>query len=161
MPHPNAPYPLIRGNLQALFDKLLAFPISPFWIHESVISNFIGMPKGKGEYGQSEGLTVLLACIKRGFGVSKRVKELLMGVGEDIEDQSNPLGFCFQYWGAKESFQKGDLSVDYRTAHPRWFHFGPDFSMEVKQQVIIVKNLTGDCTIGQLADVDPAVLPMY
>ena len=110
MPHPNAPYPLIRGNLQALFDKLLAFPISPFWIHESVISNFIGMPKGKGEYGQSEGLTVLLACIKRGFGVSKKVKELLMGAGEDIEDQSNPLGFAFSTGEPRRASKKGTLA---------------------------------------------------
>ena len=70
--------------MQALFNKLLAFPTFPFWIHESVISNFIGIPRGEGEHGQSEGLTVLLACIKRGFGVSKRMKEVVLGAGKDI-----------------------------------------------------------------------------
>jgi len=106
MPHPNAPYPLVQGNLQAWFDTLLAFPTSPFWIHESVISNFIRIPKGKGEHGRSDGLTVFLACIKRGFCISKSVKEVMLRVGEDIEDQSNPLGVCYQNCGGQGEIPK-------------------------------------------------------
>ena len=164
MPNVNAAYPMIKGSLKQLCQDLMSFPQSPFWIHETVLSNYIGIPRGKGKHGQGEALTTFLAAIKRGYGVQKKSKEVITIVAAtDLESKHNDLGICYQKWGDKEEFARGDLSEEPKTifCSDCWFHFGKNFSIQVSQQMNIVQNLTGNCRPGIIDESYPAMLPMY
>ena len=85
---PFAAYPLIKGNLQGYSDKLLSnFPPWRFWIHESVVTRSIGLPSGN-KHGASEALTVLISCLKKGFGGSVKQKTQVSN-GHDPIDLSH------------------------------------------------------------------------
>ncbi len=79
----------------------------------------------------------------------------------DFSNQCNKSGICYQSWGAKEPFLRGELADEPMLKHPRWFHFGNEFPIEVAQQIDIVQNLTGDCEPGNIDACGLAILPMY
>ena len=142
----------------------MKFPRLGHWIHETVVANYIGLPKGAGEHGQSEALTSLRACIKAGKGGSKakgNVKATGLEYAGDLSEQYNESGVCFQTWGGKESFKRGNLSEGKLYRSPRWFHFGNEFSFELRLQLNIANELTGQCDTGTITADDPAILQMY
>ena len=47
-----------------------------------------------------------------------------------------------------EAFKSGYLSDGPITRRPRWFKIGNECSIEVKEQMVIIKELTGDANIG-------------
>lgn len=54
MPHAHSAYHVIQDELQNYCNKLMKFPRLGHWVHETVVANYIGLPKGVGEHGQSE-----------------------------------------------------------------------------------------------------------
>ena len=68
--NPFSAFKLIEQDLQVLSKKLLEFPPCNSWIHESVVARTIGLPTNN-QYGQSETLSTLIACIKKGWGGDK------------------------------------------------------------------------------------------
>ena len=68
---PHAAFYAISKELPAYAERLMAIPDCPMWVHESVVSSLIGLPKSK-EHGPSEALTSLLQCIKDSYGGNKR-----------------------------------------------------------------------------------------
>ncbi len=161
MVNPQSAYYLVEGKLQDYCQKLMNFPHSPFWIHEKVVSDAIGLPTGKGDHGQSEALSALLDCIKKGHG-GKQNNRTTTGVAAcDLADQRNGSNVCYQFKGAKEAFQRGELAEKPKISSPRWFHFGDDHSFEVGRQLDIVNNLTGNCKPGTIDNEDPDVIPRF
>ena len=59
--------PAIGDRLPEYTERLFAIKECPFWIHESRVSDLLGLPR-TSEFGQSEVLTCLLLCIKKGYG---------------------------------------------------------------------------------------------
>ena len=112
MPSQHAAYHMIEGCLEGYCKKLLSFPQSVFWVHETVVANYLGIPTGKGVEGQSEALTSLIACIKAGHGGNKKKKtNKATGVSQaDLKDQKNALGVCIKQYGKKEVFPGGELA---------------------------------------------------
>ena len=165
MPSPQAAYYMIEGKLEYYCQELNNFPQSVFWIHETVLVNYLGIPRGKGEHGQRDALTSLLACIKQGRGGSPKgefeVKPTELGGSFDLGLQDNGLGVCFQQYGKRETFVGGELAKETSERQPRWFHFGNEFPIQVKDQILIVNNLIGKCNPGKIDDDDPAKIPMY
>ena len=106
MPNQHSAYYLIEADLEKYCQRLFSFLRSVYWIHESVVSNYIGLPKGSGTEGQSNALTSLIACIKAGFGGKQRdkAKKTTGYDATDLKEQGNLLGVSFQKWGAKEKF---------------------------------------------------------
>ena len=139
-------------SLEEICRKLRLFPSSVYWIHEKVLCNYLGIPKGRGVHGQADALTCLLACIKQGYGGNQRKQNITnTGLGQefDLSVQDNGLGICYQACGKFEEFPGGELSSEPKQRRPRWFHFGSDFPIEVKQQIQIVNQLTGNCKVGK------------
>ncbi len=169
MPNQHAAYHMVEAELAVYCKKLLTFPPSVFWIHETVVSNFLGIPTGRGAEGQSDALTSLIACIKNGYGGRRRGNQHTVTSldATDLKDQDNALGVCFQQYGKKELFQRGELDDAPVERSPRWFHFGKDFPIRVREQLLVVNQLTGQCDPRQLGQdgkfdtSDPAVLPIY
>ena len=148
---PKSAYHLIKEDLSTYCKKLSGFPESPFWIHETVLSNYIGLPRGRSgaEEGQQEAMTSLLLCIKKGYGGTQRDKDATGIAASDLADQQNNMHICYQEYGAKEPFQRGNLADGPLYRSPRWFHFGrEDVPRTVKEQVKLVNLLTGssDCS---------------
>ena len=97
MPNPNLGCPLIQGKLDELCQKIESSPHLPFWIHETVLSNYIGIPGGKSNPGQSKGLTAILASEKRGHGIQKSTKgEITKLLVVNLTQQNNGTGICYQ-----------------------------------------------------------------
>ena len=96
MPTDKVAYYMIEQELTEYCQKLTSFPPSPYWIHESVVSNFIGIPTGQSTHGQADALTALLACIKDGYGGSKKKKSVTAtGISAvDLRIQDNDLHVC-------------------------------------------------------------------
>jgi len=162
---------MIEDRLEEYCKKLVQFPPSVFWIHETVLSNYLGIPRGEGEYGQSDALTSLIACIKNGYGgnLRKRIRKMTGIDQADLFEHDNQLQIRYQHFGKKEIFARGDLAEsnpDKKPCErqPRWFHFGSDCPIRANTQGAIVDQLTGQCNPGQLGhdgEDDPAVLPIY
>ena len=164
MPTDKVAYYMIEQELTEYCQKLTSFPPSPYWIHESVVSNFIGIPTGQSTHGQADALTALLACIKDGYGGSKKKKSVTAtGISAvDLRIQDNDLHVCYQKFGRTELFKGGTLlDGDGFLRQPRWFHLGTEFPLLVKQQLQIVNQLTGTCDPGPIDDDDPAIIPLY
>ena len=169
MPSQHAAYYLIEPRLEEYCQKLIKFPKSVFWVHETVIANYLGIPTGKAGEGQSEALTSLISCIKAGYGGNrkKKTKKSTSIPNADLKDANNALGVCIQQYGKKEVFKGGELADQENPVKraPRWFHFGGEFPIRVQDQVLIVNQLTGECDAGQLGRSGksdaPAVLPIY
>ncbi len=87
----NTAYCLIEERLPEFCEKLLQFLASIYWVHESVVFNFIGLLKGSGLMGQCDALTSLLSCIKRGMG------------GEEEQLQINRHSYCW-FKRSKQSY---------------------------------------------------------
>lgn len=68
-----------------------------WWI--SAVANFLGIPKGTGEHGQSQALTSIVACIKTGFGGSRnRKNKQATGVQvADLKTQTNGTRVCYHF----------------------------------------------------------------
>ena len=156
-------YYLLGVELSEYSQKLMAFPQSPYWIHETVVSNFIGLPTGAGEHGQSEALTSLLDCLKKGFGGNQKKKTYaITGLPAiDLRVQANGTGVFYDQFGRTEQFPRGKLSDEKRSHKPRWFHFGEDCPLELGRQLDIVEDLVGDRPTGNVDSGDPAVIPLY
>lgn len=154
--NPLAAYYLLEGRLQEFSERLLSIPACPFWVHESVVARLIELPRGT-EHGQSEALTALLACLKKGYG-GNRKKGTLQATGYnavDLEVENNEYPICFQKWGEKEEFERGTDSLDPIVRTPRWFKFCNDSNgIELKEQYPIVNELTGHRTSSTLAEGD-------
>lgn len=140
---PSAAYPLIARDLASYCHKLMHFPDSEYWIHESVITRYLGLPKNN-EYGPSESLTALIYCIKNGYGGTARNKISTGCDARDLADENNGGRVYYQIFGEKEEFERGTLSVSKRAQHPRWFHFGKgDGRLELKLQIEVCNHLIG------------------
>ena len=140
-----AAYHLIQKDLVEYCDKLLgSFRPCRFWIHESVVARFIGLPVGT-EHGQSEALTSLLACIAKGSGGDKKKKtqKATTRNAVDLQNKKNGTRVCYQQWGAKEPFERGADSTEPLMRRPRWFKFGMDDTIELGVQNDIVNELVG------------------
>jgi len=95
MPSNQSAYYMIEADLQGYCEKLRGFHSSGFWIHETVVANFLGIPKGRGVHGQVDAITSLIACIKQGYGGNSKKKTIVstgFGQGIDISIQNNELG---------------------------------------------------------------------
>ncbi len=94
-----AAYPLIMDKLAEYSRKLIEFTPCDYWIHESVVANHIGLPRGD-EHG-SEALTALLACMKKGYGGNERKNtKRSTGVNAvDLSDENNISRVSYQPWG--------------------------------------------------------------
>ncbi|KAL7535520.1 hypothetical protein ACHAWF_005188 [Thalassiosira exigua] len=159
----DAAFPLIRSNIQEHCRKLFSFLHSSYWIHESVVSKHIGLPRGDGMFGPVDCMTALLACIKRGKGGSAK-KGTETSTNQDacnLYDQSNASGIFCQYWGIKEEFLGGALSSAPLMRHPRFFHFGDNFDLELCRQKDIASELVGDRIEKNVSAGDPSVIPLY
>eukprot|EP00585_Thalassiosira_rotula_P024904 CAMPEP_0196247260 /NCGR_PEP_ID=MMETSP0913-20130531/37723_1 /TAXON_ID=49265 /ORGANISM="Thalassiosira rotula, Strain GSO102" /LENGTH=219 /DNA_ID=CAMNT_0041532159 /DNA_START=276 /DNA_END=932 /DNA_ORIENTATION=- len=155
---PFAGFLLIRSDLNGLCKKLLEFPACNYWVHESVVSRFIGLPTNN-QYGQSEALTALIACIKKSYGGNKRKKnQAFTGFNPiELQDENNESGVCFQHWGRKELFQRGTDSTVPLVRRPRWFKFGNGVIQEVGVQMDIVNQLVGNRVPDALNNDDPSI----
>ena len=124
------------------------------------LAEYLKLPQGP-EHGPSEVLTTVLACMKRGWGGNKREKTVVSTLMDavDLSDEQNALGICYQEWGMKEDFVRGKLNDAIITRQARWFKVGDICSINVSEQMDIVKELTGDVNVEWDAD-DPAILPM-
>ena len=99
MPHVQSAYYLIADELPKYCREWMNFPSSPYWIHESAVANFLGIPTGTGEHGQSQALTSIVACIKTGFGGSRnRKNKQATGVQvADLKTQTNGTRVCYHF----------------------------------------------------------------
>ena len=146
--------PAIGDRLPEYTERLFAIKECPFWIHESRVSDLLGLPR-TSEFGQSEVLTCLLLCIKKGYGGDRRAKPMSTRVatgvtGVDLSSQNNGTRVCYQQFGEEVSFPRGELSFSDEAVRrqPRWFRFGDSCSIDVDEQIEIVT-----------ADPDPALQP--
>ena len=61
---PASTLPLIKNKLPQYCKKLVSIPPCAFWIHETSLSNYLGLPRGLGKVqGQNEALTALITYI--------------------------------------------------------------------------------------------------
>ena len=161
---PDAAYPLISNRLEHYSNQLLThFPKCNFWIHESVVARFIGLPTNE-EYGQSQALTALLLCIKNGYGGSKRNKTIKATThnATDLKNEHNVSGICYQEWGRKEEFDQGSLALDKVKRHTRWFKFGDGCTIELGEQLDLLNEIIGVRVPLELTDHDPTIkVPVY
>eukprot|EP00956_Cyclotella_meneghiniana_P021728 scaffold39992_cov37-Cyclotella_meneghiniana.AAC.1 len=140
---PSAAYPLIAGDLATYCRKLMEVPDCEYYIHESVITRYLDLPKNP-QYGPSEALTALIYCIKKGYGGTQRKRTPTGCAALDLADENNGGRIHYQAFGEKEEFERGTLCTDSRAQHPRWFHFGKRTSrIELKQQIEICHHLIG------------------
>ena len=157
---PLVAYLLIKDDLPAYCDKLLSnFPPCRFWIHESVVARYIGLPIGN-EHGASEALTALLFCIKKGFGGSKKNKtQVLTGHSRvDLAEEMNNGKVCYQQFGRKEPFDRGRNCTQPISRRPRWFKFGNlDNTLEVGIQMDLLNEIIGKRLPSQLNDDNPSI----
>ena len=120
------------------------------------------MTHDNAQLGQNKGLPLLLLSLKRDYGVQNRGREeITMLVSVDLTIQDNNSGIYFQIYGSKESFVFSNLGGKPQLYQPRLFHFGNRFPIQVKQHMVIVNNLTGNCVEGYISDIDPLILHMY
>ena len=94
MPNPQSTFYMLGKDLSVYSQKIMKFPSSPYWIHETVVLNHIGLPTGSGVHGQSEALTALLGCIKKGIGRNKKQKTMQCTEVDvaDLKEQNNGTG---------------------------------------------------------------------
>ncbi len=144
-----AAFPLIADKLPEYCSKLCSFPATEFWVHETVLSRYLNLPRGP-KHGQSEALTALIACIKKGKDGDKRKGTFVSTSipATDLSTESNSLGVSFQKWGDREEFQCGTLQNDTICRSPRWFKFGNKCVIELKEQYEIARELVGEDTAG-------------
>ena len=124
----------------------MSIPSCPFWIHETVLSDYLGLPRGSNSVeGQSEALTALLHCIKKGGG-NKRQKTWVSTriLQADLENTNNALGNVYYSTarGDKE-FTRGGLSTEPLVRRARWFNFGA--TITVDEQLRMQMSLLARC----------------
>ena len=100
--------PLIGGKLSQIYQKLVAIPDYNFWIHEKQITPHLCLSQGPN-HGPSDVLSVVIACLKKGYGGNKRKKTFVAtGVPVmDLNDASNRI--YFQFNGRQEDFCGGAI----------------------------------------------------
>ena len=130
---------LIRGRLPEYCSKLAAIPSCLFWIHETVLSDYLGLPRGSNSVqGQSEALTALLHCIKEGGGGNRR-RGTWVSTGiphADLKMSNNALGnISYVSVRGQESFPRGDLSTEPRIRPARWFNFGATITADEQLRI--------------------------
>ncbi len=114
MPHPQAAYYMIEGKLEYLCQQLVKFPALVFWIHETVLANYLGISRS-AKHGQGGAITPLLGCIKQGYGGNKkRGSYRATGLDGcfDLCEQGNAFQVCYQQFGDREAFGGGELDYD-------------------------------------------------
>ena len=77
--------------------------------------------------------------MKKGFGGDKiKNTEVLTGFDAvDLMGENNATGICYQQRGKKDFFARGTLSDKPILRSPRWFKFGNNCVIEVKEQMEI------------------------
>ena len=148
---------LIGEDLPKYCKLLVDIPEFAFWVHETQLAQLLQLPTAP-EHGPSEVLTTILASMKKGFEGNKRngtrvsTEVEIVNVMED-----NDFIYC-QQWGALESFAGGYLNDSIKMHRPRWFRFGKSCAIDVKEQLAIAKELSGDVSSR---DQHEGVLPRY
>jgi len=61
IPNTNTGHHIIKGGFKSYYQKSDAFFSSPFCIYGIVISDFIGIPKGKSETGYSNAVFISIS----------------------------------------------------------------------------------------------------
>ena len=93
-------YPLIKDELGGLCTKLVTILPCRSTIHESVVARFIGLLIGN-VHGQSESLTALIACLKKGYGgdIKKGTRMSTRRHPVDLNHRNNYSEVSYQTWG--------------------------------------------------------------
>ena len=112
---------LIKDKLAQYCQRLQSIPRCPFWIHETVLANYLGLPRGFGAVpGQSEALTSLIASIKKGGGGNKKKRQWVdTGIPyADLFSKCNELNIYFITASRDESFPRGRLAEELLKRRP-------------------------------------------
>ena len=125
-PTPSMALQLIGDKLLDCCTRLMKFPSSRFWIHETLIATELGLPRGPA-HGPSDVLTSLLAAIRVGHGGDLRRKTFRKtGVDAiDLRDENNGSRVIVQQSGRQEAFNCGHLNEKPAQRKPKWFRFRP------------------------------------
>lgn len=121
MANSQAAFPLVGGMLPEYCQRLKDLPPCEFWIHEKKLAELLKLPRGH-KHGPSEVLTCVIACLKKGFGGSKKARTMVSTSFDmvDLSVEGNSFGVCYQKWGDHEQFDRGTLNNEPLLRCPRW-----------------------------------------
>ena len=106
--------PLIKNILPQYFKKLVSIQPCVFWIHETILSNYLGLPRGSSKVqGQNEALTALITCIKDGGGGNKRKGTWVstkIAVADLFCSENKPNSIHYVNASGKDEFPGGTLA---------------------------------------------------
>ena len=141
-------FPLIGAKLPDFCPMLVNIPDCNFWIHEKQLAAYLCLPQGP-KHRPSDAVTVIMACLKRGYGGNKR-KNTFIATGVPtmgLSDNSNRV--CFHFNGREEDFVGGNRFDTAVPKKPRWFRFGRRCVINVKEQTQIGRELTRDIPVNE------------
>ena len=129
-------FQLIGDKLPWYCDSLMKLPSSRYWLHETVVSTELGLPRGPA-HGVSDVTTALLKAIRAGRWGSK-MRNTLQSTGMDavdLFDEMNASQISVQQCGQKEAFSRGHLKEEVVRRNPRWYLIGTPEERGINVQI--------------------------
>ena len=146
MPRASA-FPLIKNKHPQYCKKLVSIPPCAFWIHETTLSNYLGLPRGSDQvHGQNEALTAMITCIKDGGGGNKRKGTWVstkIAVADLFCSKNEPNNIHYVNASGKEEFPQGTLADKLIRCYCRWFNFDVIRAISASEQLAIANELVG------------------